>query len=180
MYYMYTCALFIKELRIFLPPWRLYWLHWEFIVRVSARLGPLIHSLEISLRNEKGLLPSPCPHLRPHSPALKWLRLHIRKRCVGGELSHAGSAHCLWKCNEDIPGKFRKSWFLFFELVKKLIDVQGWAHGIWSAWLTPKCSYKQPANPSAFEMASSGLVEPFQQLPFVTAAWRTTLFDGCS
>lgn len=35
-----------------------------------------------------------------------------------GELSHAINAHCLRRCDEYIPEKFRKSWFLFFDLVK--------------------------------------------------------------
>lgn len=35
-----------------------------------------------------------------------------------GELSHAINAHCLRRYNEYIPEKFRKSWFLFFDLVK--------------------------------------------------------------
>lgn len=41
-----------------------------------------------------------------------------------------------------------------------------------------RVSYKQQANPSPFKMAPSNLGDPFQQLPFVTAARRVLSLKG--
>ena len=76
---------------------------------VSARLGPQNH------KKRKGpiaLLITPLP---PSFPSWEMTQAAHKKE---GELSHAMSAHCLGRCDEYIVGKLRKSWCLFFELVK--------------------------------------------------------------
>lgn len=67
------------------------------------------------IRKAKGLLPSPSPPPPPSFPSCEMTQAAHKK---DGELSHAMSVHCLGRCDEFIAGKLRKSWFLFFELVK--------------------------------------------------------------
>lgn len=71
----------------------------------------LIHR---TIRNEKDIQSFPFPPLPLSFPSFEMTQATHKKN---GELSHAMSVPCLQRYNKYIPGKFRKSCFLFFKLV---------------------------------------------------------------
>lgn len=57
------------------------------------------------------------------------------------------------------------------------MGAQASTNGIWGTWLSSKCFYAEETSTNSFKMASCGLAEPFQQLPFVGSAWLGILYD---
>lgn len=159
---MNTCALHIKRLRgffcsptnQFLLYWGTYRLHGKFTLSVQG----WVHRMKI---NERGLLPSSLP---PPPPSFS--RLHIRKTnfLILWVLTASGDAMNIFL------GSWGRAGFYSLNLLKTNPCSR---LGQWNLkHLThTKVSYKQWANPNPFKMVSSGLGEPFQQLPFVTVAW---------